>query len=77
MPHCLHSITPREAEVLRLLALGLSEKQIARKLGRSVHTIHVHTRRAHEKLGALNRANLIYLAIEMGIVGSRSDKSPV
>ena len=43
-------LSPREAEVLNLLAEGLSYKMVADKLGLSFHTVNTHTKKIYEKL---------------------------
>lgn len=48
-------LSPRENEVLRLIADGLSNKEIARALRISVHTVDTHNRRIFVKLGVRNR----------------------
>jgi DNA-binding CsgD family transcriptional regulator len=50
------SLTPRELEVLTLLAEGLSNKAIARRLGISVHTAKFHVGALIDKLDAVGRA---------------------
>jgi DNA-binding NarL/FixJ family response regulator len=49
-------LTDREAEVVALMGEGLTTKEIARRLGRSVHTIQTHRKRIGEKLGRLGSA---------------------
>jgi len=49
-------LTNREAEVVALMGEGLTTKEIARRLGRSVHTIQTHRKRIGEKLGRLGSA---------------------
>lgn len=49
-------LTDRETEVVALMGEGLTTKEIARRLGRSVHTIQTHRKRIGEKLGRLGSA---------------------
>jgi DNA-binding CsgD family transcriptional regulator len=57
-------ITPREREVITLLALGLTGEEIARKLVISPETVRIHVRNARRRLGARTRAHAIALAIQ-------------
>jgi DNA-binding NarL/FixJ family response regulator len=50
-------LTPREAEILRLVALGKTNKAIAAELTISVHTVERHVQNAYRKIGARNRAD--------------------
>ncbi|MGH9942119.1 MAG: response regulator [Pyrinomonadaceae bacterium] len=61
-------LTPREREVLRLIAEGLCCKQIASSLGISQSTVITHRNNAKEKLGVNNVAGLIRCAISFGLV---------
>lgn len=54
-----HGLTPRQQDVLRLLALGLSNKLIARQLLISESTVKVHIRAIMEQAGARNRTQII------------------
>lgn len=54
----LERLSPRERKVARLLALGLSNKEVARDLGISDHTVHVHRQRITEKIGSGHAADL-------------------
>ncbi len=56
-------LSPREAEVLRLLARGLGTKSIALEMGISPRTVHKHTERIHAKLGTHDRAQAIATAL--------------
>lgn len=56
-------LTPREREVLRLIALGHTSVEIARKLGLSPRTIETHRARIHRKLGLQTRAELVHYAL--------------
>ncbi len=62
------SLTLRQREILRLLAEGLSAKQIAQKLGISQRTVEFHKYRMMESLGAKSSSDLIHFAIKHGIV---------
>ncbi len=56
-------LTAREREVLRLIALGYTSVEIARKLGLSPRTIETHRARIHRKLGLDTRAELVSYAL--------------
>ena len=57
------SLTPRQKEILRLLASGLENKQIARRLGIGVHTVKTHVSRVLAKMGASSRTEAVVLAL--------------
>jgi DNA-binding NarL/FixJ family response regulator len=61
-------LSPRESEVLRLLAEGLGVAAIARQLFVSESTAKTHISKIYEKLGAANRAQAIMLAIRAGLL---------
>jgi len=62
-------ISPRELVVLKELAAGHSNKQIARRLEVSPNTVKTHLARLYEKLGAERRTDAINRARELGIIG--------
>jgi DNA-binding NarL/FixJ family response regulator len=62
------ALTPRELEVLALIAEGASNKLIARRLGISVHTAKFHVAEVLEKLGAHSRAEAVAIAARLGLV---------
>ncbi|KQU78675.1 LuxR family transcriptional regulator [Mesorhizobium sp. Root102] len=62
------SLSPREAEVLALLAEGAPNKVIARRLNISVHTAKFHVAAILIKLGATNRTDAIAIAMRQGLV---------
>lgn len=64
----LASLTLRQREILRLLADGLSAKQIAAKLNISHRTVEFHKYRMMESLGAKSGSDLIHFAIKHGLV---------
>ena len=61
-------LTEREQEVLRLIALGLTNKKIAEKLVISVKTVDTHRTRILQKLGAHTAADLVRYAIKIGLI---------
>jgi DNA-binding NarL/FixJ family response regulator len=66
--------TPREREVLELLAEGLGVSSIARKLYISESTTKTHVSKLYDKLGAANRAQAIMAAVRAGLLtGAASD----
>ncbi len=62
------NLSPREAEVLRHVAAGLTNKAIALKLGISEHTIKFHLGSAMGKLGAASRAEAVATAMRRGLI---------
>jgi len=62
------SLTPREREVVRMIAEGKSVKEIAVRLGRSVKTVEAHKFNLMRKLDVHNKAQLVTYAIEKKIV---------
>jgi DNA-binding NarL/FixJ family response regulator len=61
-------LSPREREVLALLAEGLGVAAIARKLYVSESTAKTHISKIYEKLGAANRAQAIMTAVRTGLL---------
>ncbi len=62
------ALTPREVEVLRLLAQGLPSKAIASQLRISEHTVKFHVGSIMGKLGAASRTEAVTLAIRRGLI---------
>ena len=60
-------LTGREKEVLRLLSEGMSNKDIASRLGRSPKTVMHHTGAIYRKLGVRARSEATATAIRMGL----------
>jgi DNA-binding NarL/FixJ family response regulator len=67
-PATVEHLTPREQEVLELLAQGLSNKLIAGRLGISDHTVKFHVNAILGKLGAQSRTEAIAQAARLGLV---------
>jgi DNA-binding NarL/FixJ family response regulator len=67
-PAALAELTPRELEVLRFVARGLSNSDIARQLVLGEATIKTHVARIFQKLNLHDRAQAVVLAYESGLV---------
>ncbi len=74
VPPATAARTPRELEVLRMLAKGAPNKEIARAIGVAEVTVKLHTRRILEKLGVRNRAAAAAIAVSRGLVGDDQPK---
>lgn len=64
----LDLLTPRERELLQLIAEGLSNKEIATRLDLSVYTVETHRRHMLEKLNLHSTADVILYAVRKGLV---------
>ncbi len=64
------TLTRREREVVRLVALGATTKRISEELGLASETIRTHVRNAMAKTGAHTRAQLVALALSGGLLDS-------
>jgi two-component system, NarL family, nitrate/nitrite response regulator NarL len=67
-PSASAELTPREAQVLELLAEGLSNKLIAARLGISEHTAKFHVNAVLDKLGAETRTEAVVRAARQGLL---------
>jgi DNA-binding NarL/FixJ family response regulator len=63
-------LSPREQELLNLVATGASDKQIATTLSISVHTVKSHVRNILAKFHAVNRHHAVELAAQQGLLDS-------
>jgi DNA-binding NarL/FixJ family response regulator len=67
-PSEVESLTPREIEVLQLLAEGGANKTIAARLGISDQTVKFHVAAICGKLGAVNRTDAVRQAVRRGLI---------
>ncbi|PSK95462.1 LuxR family two component transcriptional regulator [Murinocardiopsis flavida] len=72
----LSPLTARESEVLALVARGMSNKEIGRVLSLSPATVKTHVNRSMTKLDARDRAQLVVLAYESGLVRAGATRRP-
>jgi DNA-binding NarL/FixJ family response regulator len=61
-------LTPREVEVLQLVARGLSNRDVATAIGRTDDTVKVHLKNIFAKLGVADRTEAVTLALSRGIL---------
>jgi DNA-binding NarL/FixJ family response regulator len=61
-------LTPRELEVLVLVAEGLQHEEIGRRLGIGAETVRTHLRKACDRLGAATRTQAVATALRLGLI---------
>jgi DNA-binding NarL/FixJ family response regulator len=61
-------LTARELEVLRHVARGLGNTEVARAIGRSVETVKAHLESIFQKLGARDRTHAVTIALQRGFI---------
>jgi DNA-binding NarL/FixJ family response regulator len=66
--------TPRELQIIRLLAEGKSNKEIAPLLGITVRTVETHRAKIMLKLGLHSLAELIHYALQNEIISAKADR---
>jgi two-component system response regulator NreC len=64
----LEALSPKEREVLRLVGEGLSNREVAKRLHLSVHTVETHRRHLMEKLDLHSAVELVRYALRVGLV---------
>lgn len=67
-PRLIEPLTPREHEVLVLVADGLRNREIARRLGISEHTVKFHLAAIFGKLGGSSRTEVVRKALRLGLI---------
>ena len=61
-------LTERELEVLKLVARGLSNKEVARAIGRTDETVKIHLKNVFAKLGVADRTEAVTVALTRGLI---------
>ncbi len=61
-------LSPRESEILNLLAAGLGNKEIAARLGISEHTVKFHITSVFNKLSVSSRAEAVAIGVRRGLI---------
>jgi DNA-binding NarL/FixJ family response regulator len=64
----LRSVTPRQRDVLRLIADGQTTSEIAEELGLSVYTVKNYVERTFSRLGVYSRAGAVGMAMREGLL---------
>jgi DNA-binding CsgD family transcriptional regulator len=67
-PVLIESLTPREHEVLALVADGLRNRQIAERLGITEHTVKFHLASVFGKLSATSRTDAVRRGLRLGLI---------
>ena len=75
-PAQAHGLSPREREVLSLMAWGRSNQQIASELSISLRTVTTHVTNIFNKLGAASRSEAIAEAHRRGLAGPEPSREP-
>ena len=71
--HSKEPLSPREVEIVRLVALGMTAREIAAELHITHHTVRTHVRNAMRKTGARSRAHLVAKALADGVALGEPD----
>ena len=66
-------LTPREAEVLQLLARGCTYSQIGDRLGVSLHTVESHVKNVYRKLEVHSARAAVWRAVELRLFGEADE----
>lgn len=67
LPYPGQSLTPRELEILRGMADGLTDEEIGRLIHMARDTVKTHNKRLYVKLGAVNRAHAVAVGYRRGL----------
>ena len=71
----IKSLSPRQVQVLQLVAQGYTSREIAEEIELSVHTVRVHRAQLMQRLNVHNVAELISLAYKAGLLSARQEES--
>lgn len=63
-----YGLTPREKETLELLARGFAQKEVARKLDISPHTVGAHVKAIYAKMSVNSRSEAVFEAVQSGLI---------
>lgn len=63
-------LSPRENQVMRLIAAGHTNAEMAAELGISVRTVEMHRERVLQKLSLSSRADIVRYAVDRGYLGA-------
>ena len=69
-PTARDTLTPREVEILRLIAAGMITREIAGEIGVTIKTVENHKQRIFRKLDVQNQAHAVSIAIRRGMLAS-------
>jgi DNA-binding CsgD family transcriptional regulator len=70
----VRKLSPRERQILALVAHGQTTKEIASGLGIGERTVKWHVAHLFRKLGASSRAEAVAIAFDQGVLGGEEDK---
>ena len=66
-------LTPRECQVVEMLALGCTYDRAAQRLGISLHTVVTHVKNAYRKLDVHTSGAAVMRAVELGLIGEQRE----
>ncbi|MBL8744927.1 MAG: helix-turn-helix transcriptional regulator [Phycisphaerae bacterium] len=73
----LSALTPRELEVLQLIGQGLTQREVAERLSRTVKTVEAHRAALGRKLGAKKNVHLVQVAFAAGLLDPADAPRPL
>jgi two-component system, NarL family, nitrate/nitrite response regulator NarL len=71
----MRMLTPRQEEILRMLAKGRTMREISKEIGISVATVKSHARTLYWKLNARNQAEAAFIAVQQGLLGEPEEQA--
>jgi len=76
-PDSFESLSARERQVLELVALGYTHREIAEQISVSIKTVETYRGRISDKLGVRSRAQLVRYALDAGLMNADAPRPPV